>query len=144
MVTGQAPVTLELRNTSGKNTYNPRCYTHISQLTQFMPPPETYKSETGSSLRCARSMPAHTSHYSRLEKPTIPLATQKRLLRTWYITCSTYHYAYAQQTQVNWKEETKNKKEIKERKEKKRKRTIHVSSSAFWCKEEKFFVTHDW
>ena len=22
--------------------------------------------------------------------------------------------------------------------------TIHVSSSAFWCKEEKFFVTHDW
>ena len=27
-------------------THNPRWYTHISQLTQFMPPPETYKSET--------------------------------------------------------------------------------------------------
>ena len=33
VVTGQAPVTLELRNTPGKNTHNPRWYTHISQLT---------------------------------------------------------------------------------------------------------------
>ena len=41
-VTGQAPVTLELRNTPGRNT-NQRWYTHISQLTQFVPPPETYK-----------------------------------------------------------------------------------------------------
>ena len=48
VVTGQAPVTLELRNTPGKNTHNPRWYTHISQLTQFMHPPETYKSEIGS------------------------------------------------------------------------------------------------
>ena len=45
VVTRQAPVTQELRNTLGKNTNNPRWYTHISQLTQFMPPPETYKSE---------------------------------------------------------------------------------------------------
>ena len=44
VVTRQAPVTLELRNTPGKNTHNPRWYTHISQLTQIMPPPETYKS----------------------------------------------------------------------------------------------------
>ena len=48
VVTGQAPVTLELRNTPGKNTNNPRWYTHKSQLTQFMPPPETYKREIGS------------------------------------------------------------------------------------------------
>ena len=48
VVTGQAPVTLELRDTPGKNTHNPRWYTHISQLAQFMPPPETYKSEIGS------------------------------------------------------------------------------------------------
>ena len=40
VVSGQAPVSLELRNTPGKNT-NQRWYTHISQLTQFMPPPET-------------------------------------------------------------------------------------------------------
>ena len=57
----------------------------------------------------------HTSHYSRLEKPNIPLATQERLQR------STYHYAYARharQTQVNWKKETTKRKEkkIKERK----------------------------
>ena len=48
VVTGQAPVTLELRNTPGKNTNNPWWYTHISQLTQFTPPPETYKNEIGS------------------------------------------------------------------------------------------------
>ena len=35
-------------NTPGKTQNNPRWYTHISQLTQFMPPPETYKSEIGS------------------------------------------------------------------------------------------------
>ena len=29
VVTGQAPVTLKLRNTPGKNTNNPRWYTHI-------------------------------------------------------------------------------------------------------------------
>ena len=43
VVTGQAPVTLELRNPPGKSTNNPRRYMHISQLTQFMPPPETYE-----------------------------------------------------------------------------------------------------
>ena len=47
-VTGQAPVTLELRNTIGKNANNPRWYTYMSQLTQFVPPPGTYKSEIGS------------------------------------------------------------------------------------------------
>ena len=29
VVTGQAPVTLELRNTPGKNTNYPRWYTHV-------------------------------------------------------------------------------------------------------------------
>ena len=29
VVTGQAPVNLELRNTPGKNTNNPRWHTHI-------------------------------------------------------------------------------------------------------------------
>ena len=45
VVTGQAPVTLELRNTLGKNTKIPRWYTRMSQPAQFMPPPETYNSE---------------------------------------------------------------------------------------------------
>ena len=62
VVTGQAPVTLELRNTPGKNTHNPGWYTHISQLTQFMPPPETYKSEIGSqSTMCQVQAGAYVS-----------------------------------------------------------------------------------
>ena len=62
VVTGQAPVTLELRNTPGKNTHNPRWYTHISQLTQFMPPPETYKSEIGNqSTMCQVQAGAYVS-----------------------------------------------------------------------------------
>ena len=55
-----------------------------------MPPPEEYKTvKSGVSLRCARSILVHTSHYSRLKKPTTPLATQKRLPRvyyTWYLS----------------------------------------------------------
>ena len=62
VVTGQAPVTLELRNTPGKKTHNPRWYTHISQLTQFMPRPETYKSEIGSqSTMCQVQAGAYVS-----------------------------------------------------------------------------------
>ena len=60
VVTGQALVTLELRNTPGKNTNNPRWYTRISQLTQFMPPPETYKSEIGSQSTMCQ---VHTGAY---------------------------------------------------------------------------------
>ena len=85
VVTGQAPVTLELRNTPGKNTNNPRWYTYISQLTQFMLPPETYKSEIGSqSTMCQVHTSAYPSHYPCLEKPTIPIATQERLPRIYY------------------------------------------------------------
>ena len=63
VVTGQAPVTLELRNTVGKNTNNLTWYTHISQLTQFMPPPETYKSEIGSQSTMCQ---VHTGAYVSL------------------------------------------------------------------------------
>ena len=62
VVTGQAPVTLELRNTPGKITHNPRWYPHISQPTQFMPPPERYKSEIGSlSTMCQIQAGAYVS-----------------------------------------------------------------------------------
>ena len=61
----------------GKTQTTQRWYTHISQLTQFMPPPETYKSEIGISLRCARSIPVHTSHYSRLENRVYRLPPRK-------------------------------------------------------------------
>ena len=118
VVTGQAPVTLELRNTLGKNTHNPRWYTRILQLTQFMPPPETYKSEIGSSLRCAGSM---SGAYVSLLAPgkTDYTACHPRKTNT-YITRSINHYAYARQTQVKWK---KNKEQIRrERKGKEKKR----------------------
>ena len=59
VVTGQAPVTLELRNTLGKSTKNPKWYTHISQLTQFTPPQKHIKEKSRVSLRCARSIPVH-------------------------------------------------------------------------------------
>ena len=83
-----------------------------------MAPPEAYKSEIGSrSTMCQ----VHTgAHYSRMEKPTIPLGAQERLPRIDYSTRSIYHYVYARQTQVNWRTETKKTKEDKgeERKEK--------------------------
>jgi len=65
-VTGLVPVTLEQRNTLGKNTNNPRLYTHKSQLTQFMPPPETYKSEIGSQYTMCQ---VHTGAYVSLLAP---------------------------------------------------------------------------
>ena len=113
MVTGQAPVTLELWNTPEKK-HKPKVVhlDYISQLTQFMPPPETYTSESGVSLRCARSILLHTSHYSRLKNRLYRLPPRKDYHV--YITRSTYHYACARQTQVKWKK--------KQRKEKKKKR----------------------
>ena len=66
VVTGQAPVTLELRNTPRTNTNNPRWYTHISQLTQFMPPSATYKSEIGSQSTMCQ---VHTGEYLSLLAP---------------------------------------------------------------------------
>ena len=50
MVIGQVPAPLELTNTTEKNLKQTKggTRTHISHLTQFMPPPETYKSEVGS------------------------------------------------------------------------------------------------
>ena len=57
---------------------------HVSQLTQFMPPPGTQIVKSGASLRCARSILVHASDYSRRKKPTISLATQGRLPRICY------------------------------------------------------------
>ena len=88
-----------------------------------MPPSETYKSEIGSQPTMCQ---VHTDAYVSLLAPgktTIPLATQERLPRI--VRRSTYHYAYARQTQVNWKKETnkiKNNKEKARQKCEKRKR----------------------
>ena len=103
LVTGQAPVTLELRNTPGKKTQT-KGGTRIYHSWRNSCLHQKYvKVKSGVSLPCARSIPVHTSHYSRLENPTIPFATQDYHV---YITRGIYHYAYARQTQVNWKNET--------------------------------------
>ena len=65
----------------------------------------------------------HTSHCSRLEKPTIPLATQEDYHV--YITRITYHYAYARKTRVNWKikeDKIRRRRKGKEREGKKAKK----------------------
>ena len=124
MVTGQAPATLELRNTPGKNTNNPRWYTHISQLTQFMPPPETYKSKIGSqSTLCQVHTGACVSLLAPEKNDYNNILPPKKDYHV-YISRSIYHYAYARQTQVNWRKETKKRQEHKgkERKEKKAKK----------------------
>ena len=86
VVTGQRPVTLELRDTPGKIANNQRWYTHKSQLTQFMPPPETYKSEIGSQSTMCQ---VHTGAYVSLLAPG----------KSGYIAChprktTTYIYIY--------------------------------------------------
>ena len=74
-VTGQAPVTLELKNTPRGKTQTTQGGTrmyhswHNSCLHQ-----KHINVKSGVSLRCARSRPVHTSHYSRLKKPNIPIA----------------------------------------------------------------------
>ena len=64
-----------------------------------------------------------TFYRSLLEKPIIRLATHEDYHVHIPIPSSTYHYAYARQTRVNWKKVTKKrrKKEGKERKENKKK-----------------------
>ena len=69
------------------------------------------KVKSGVSLRCARSILVHTSHYSRLEKPTIySYRLPPNIDYHVYIALSNYPYAYARQTQINWQKETKKRK----------------------------------
>ena len=136
VVTGQAPVTLEMRNTLGKNTNNPSWYTHISHMTLFMPPPETYKSEIASqSTMCQVHTGAYsTSHYSRMKKPTIPLATQERLPRkyfTWYLSLC-IRTIDASQIKIRKKEQRRERKGhgcMGPRKRKEILRSIHFGGS---------------
>ena len=63
VVAGQAPVTLELRNTLGQNTNNSRWYTHsLYHSCSSCLHQKHIKVKSGVSLQCARSIPVHTSH----------------------------------------------------------------------------------
>ena len=120
VVTGQAPVTLGLRNTPGKNTNTQRWYAHISQLTQFMPPPETYKSEIeGRATMCQ----AHTGACVSLAAPG----------KTDYIDChpgktATYRLHVVPIT-THTHDRRKSINETKQRKEKKRKKRKEMTRS---------------
>ena len=103
-----------------KTQTNQRWYTHISQLTQFMPPPETINRESAYDVP-GLSILVHTSHYSRLGKPTIPFATQERLARMYcsYMIVPITTRTHDRRKSIG-KKKQRNKKEIKERKEKTR------------------------
>ena len=137
VVTGQAPVTLDVgrwgipRRRRVKTQTNQRWYTHIMTADAIHASARNIKMWNRESAYDVAGpyWLVHTSHYLRLpEKPTIiPLAAQERLPRARYLYIyitginSTYHDAYARQTQVNWKKKTKRRKE-KKRKERKRKK----------------------
>ena len=87
VVTGQAPVTLELRNTPGKtHTHNPRWHTHISHMMQFMPPPDTSKS--GILTRIIKSVVRTGSIHSGAEEyPRENTHTTRGGTRIYHISC---------------------------------------------------------
>ena len=126
-VAGQAPVTLELRNTRGKNTHNPRWYTNISQLTQFVPPPETYKSEIGSqSTMCqVHRAGAFVSLLTPGETNYSDCHPRKTTTYILYVVSITTH-THDRSKSIREKETKKRKEKIKERKEKRRKTKQNV------------------
>ena len=114
MVTGLVPVTLEQRNTLGKNTNNPRWYTHKSQLTKFMPSPETYKSEIGSHPTMCQ---VHTGAYVSLLAPgkTDYTACHPRKTTTYilHVVSITRHAHNRRKSVGNTKQRTTKRKERK-------------------------------
>ena len=107
-----------------ENTHNPMSYTHISQLTQFMPPPETYKSEIGSqSTMCQVQAGAYVSLLTPGEtkySDCHPGKTTTYILHVVSITTHTHD-----RNKSIGEKETKKRKEDKgkERKEKKKNET---------------------
>ena len=87
VVTGQAPVTLELRNTLGENTNYPKvvhAYITADATRASARNIETHNSEIESQPTMRQ---VHTGAYASLlptKKPTIPLAIQERRPRIYY------------------------------------------------------------
>ena len=69
VVTGQARVTLEVRNASGMKHLQTKCGASITADAIHASSRNIYKVKSGVSVRCARSILLHTSHYLRLENP---------------------------------------------------------------------------
>ena len=79
------------------------------------------KVKSGVSLRCARPRLVHTSHYPRLEKPTIPIATQGRLPRVYYAQYLSLRIRTTGIISQLEKKKQREKKKIKKRKKKEKK-----------------------
>ena len=94
---------------SEKSQTNQRWYTHVSQLTQFMPPPETYQSEIRSQpTMCQTHTGAYVSQLAPGKNDYTACHPRKTTTYIYFTYHSTYHYAYARQY-VNWKKEDKGK-----------------------------------
>ena len=120
VVTEQALVTLELRNTLGKNTINPRGYKHISQLTQFMLPSETYEIEIGShSTACQVNIGAYVS--SLAPGKTDYIACNPRKTTTYILHVVSINADTHDRRKSIGKKKQRTKKKRKEREEKRRK-----------------------
>ena len=104
---------------SEKTQANQRWCTHMSRLTQFMPPTETYKSEIGSQPTMCH---VHNVAYVSLLPPgktertaCRPGNTAKNILNVVPITTHTH----IRLNQVNWKKKQRKEKKMKRRKYKK-------------------------
>ena len=103
-----------------ENTHNPRWYTHISQLTQFMPPPETYQSEVGSqSTMCQVQAGAYVSLLTPGETNYSDCHPRKTTTYILHVVSITTH-THDRRKSIGEKKPRKEKK-IKERKEKRSK-----------------------
>ena len=105
-----------------KNTHNPRWCTHISQLTQYMPPPETYKSEIGSqSTICQVQAGAYVSLLTPGETKYSDCHPRKTTTYILHVVSITTHSIRTTGISQLEKKKQRKKKKIKERKEKRRK-----------------------
>ena len=120
-----------------KTQNNPRWYTHLSQLTESIPPPDTYKSEIGSPSTVRQ---VHTGAYDSLLAPgktdytaCYPRRTTTYILHVVSITTHTHDRRKSIGKKKQRKEEKTKEgkgkkikerkgKKIKERKQKRRKR----------------------
>ena len=106
VVAGQAPVTLELRNTPRRKHELKVVHAYITADAIHASARNIEKVKLGISLRCARSVLVHTSYYSRLEKTTtlpppyppaplfaaislsyMKLTAMRTMLLSWYLVC---------------------------------------------------------
>ena len=71
----------------------------------------------------------HTSHYARLEKPTIPLATQERVPRIYY---TKYLSLRMRTTDASQLENRNKEKKRRERKGKEKQGSVEMPRGGWW------------